>query len=59
MRMVFWVIGTFLIRRRETQIGYLSTLMAWFAFPMIFRLMEYKESCVRIQARIAGMPMKV
>ena len=38
---------------------FLSTLMDWLALPMIFRLMEYSESWVKIPARMAGMPINV
>lgn len=34
----------FLIWRRKTRRLYLSTLIAWLAFPMIFRLMEYRDN---------------
>ena len=37
----------------------MSTLIAWFAFPIIFRLIEYRPNCVRIPERIAGIPIKV
>ena len=48
-----------LTQRREMSRPYLSTLMDWLALPMIFRLMEYSASWVRIPARMAGMPIKV
>ena len=31
-------------------------LAVWFAFPMMRRLIEYRANCVRMPARIAGMP---
>ena len=48
-----------LTQRREMSRPYLSTLMDWFALPMIFRLMEYSASWVRMPARMAGIPIKV
>ena len=46
-------------QRREMSTPFLSTLMDWLALPMIFRLMEYSESWVKIPARMAGMPINV
>ena len=43
--------------RWDTSRSYLSTPTAWFALlPMIRRLMEYRDSWVRMPARMAGMP---
>ena len=58
-KMVFFVRATPLTKRRETSSLYLSTLMAWLAFPMIFRFTDHSPSWVRIPDRMAGMPMKV
>ena len=39
---------------------YFVTLTAWLALPcMMVRLMEYSDSCVRMPARMGGMPMAV
>ena len=43
------------VKRKET----LLTFTAWFALPIIFRLMEYREIWVRMPARMSGMPSLV
>ena len=51
--------------RCETRSWYLSTLMAWFALPMpvpapkMRRFTEYSASCVRMPAKMAGIPQAV